>query len=77
MRKPRKSLSLMRACFTVSAAPSAKVSAGSVRKVSVSQRTIFGCQKAPARFFPAARSTAVLPPTEESDAARKVVGIWI
>ena len=29
------------------------------------------------RFLPEGRSTAVLPPTEESEAARKVVGIWI
>ena len=55
--------------------PSAKVSGGRLLKVSVSQITILGWWKAPARFFPAARSMAVLPPTEESDAARKVVGI--
>ena len=36
-----------------------------------------GCKNAPARFFPAARSIAVLPPTEESTAARSGVGIWI
>ena len=76
MRSRRKSRSAMRPCFTVSAAPSSKTSPGRVRKVSVSQITIRGCQNAPARFFPSARSTAVLPPTEESEAARKVVGIW-
>ena len=65
----------MRPCFTVSATPSKKVSSGRVRKVSVSQITARGCQKAPTKFFPASRSTAVLPPTEESAAARKVVGI--
>ena len=77
MRLLKKSRSAMRPCLTVSATPSAKVSGGRVRKVSVSQRTSFGWWKAPTRFFPASRSTAVLPPTEESEAARKVVGIWI
>ena len=43
--------------------------------VSVSQRTRRGCQKAPQRFLPRERSTAVLPPTEESTAASRVVGI--
>ena len=35
-----------------------------------------GCKNAPARFFPAARSIAVLPPTEESTAGSSVVGSW-
>lgn len=33
------------------------------------------CQKAPARFLPAARSMAVLPPTDESTIASRLVGI--
>ena len=37
--------------------------------------TSLGCQKAPARFLPARRSTATLPPTEESTWASRVVGI--
>ena len=55
--------------------PSAKVTAGSVWNVSVSHTTRDGCQKAPIRFLPAGILMAVLPPTEESTAARKVVGI--
>ena len=74
IRKWKKLSSAMRPCLRVSAAPSRKVSSGRVEKVSVSQITVLGCQKAPTRFLPAGRSTAVLPPTEASEAARKVVG---
>ena len=42
--------------------------------VPVLHSTRLGWQNAPARFFPAGRSMAVLPPTEESTAASRVVG---
>lgn len=38
--------------------------------------TAQGCQKAPTRFLPWGRSTAVLPPTEESTIASNEVGTW-
>ena len=41
-----------------------------------SATTTLGCQKAPARFFPASRSMAVFPPTDESTMARRLVGTW-
>ena len=59
-----------------SAAPSAKTAAGRDLRQSVSHSTAVGCKNAPARFFPAARSMAVLPPTEESTAESSVVGSW-
>ncbi|OQA64651.1 MAG: hypothetical protein BWY37_02019 [Firmicutes bacterium ADurb.Bin262] len=68
------SRSRITAYLTASASPSASVSAPSVRKVSQSQMTRSGCQKVPARFLPARRLTAVLPPMEESIAASSVVG---
>ena len=40
----------------------------------MSQITRSGCLKAPTRFLPASRSTAVFPPTDESHAAR-IVGM--
>ena len=61
--------------LTASAAPPAKTGRGRVFRQSVSQRTAAGWRKAPARFFPARRSMAVLPPTEESTAESRVVGI--
>ena len=50
---------------------------GRVFKVSGSQSTAEGCQKAPARFLPPLKLTAVFPPTEESTIASSVVGICI
>ena len=61
--------------FTASAVPSAKTSGGRVSRQSVPHSTAAGWRKAPARFFPAFRSMAVLPPTEESTAESIVVGI--
>ena len=71
----RKSSLQIIAYLIISAQPSAKVSSGRVLKVSGSQMTKDGWWKAPTRFLPAGMFTAVLPPTEESMAARKVVGI--
>ena len=48
---------------------------GRVSSASGSMRTRRGCQKAPARFLPWSKSTATLPPTEESTWASRVVGI--
>ena len=59
-----------------SAAPSAKTSGGREARQSVSHNTAAGCKNTPARFFPAFRSMAVLPPTEESTADSSVVGSW-
>ena len=47
---------------------------GKVLSVVGSQRTRMGCLKAPHKFLPASRLTAVLPPTEESTAANRDVG---
>ena len=66
----------MQPYLMTSAIPSEKVRSGRVARVSGSISTPLGCQKAPARFFPALRSTAVLPPTEESTWESRVVGIW-
>ena len=49
---------------------------GRVVRNARSTKMYAGCQKAPMRFFPAGVSMAVLPPTEESTMARRVVGIW-
>ena len=57
-----------------SAQPSRKISWGRVFKSAVSQSTAVGWWKAPQRFFPAGRSMAVLPPTELSTMAKRVVG---
>ena len=65
-RKSKKSRSKMQPYFSTSAMPSEKVRWGRVSRQSGSMSTPRGCQKAPARFFPAFKSTATLPPTEES-----------
>ena len=55
---------------------SASCSGASVSRQSTSATTSDGWKKAPARFLPAARSMAVLPPTEESTIASSDVGTW-
>ena len=75
-RRRKNPSSRMQPYLMTSAMPSEKVRSSSVERVSVSMRTSLGCQKAPARFFPAGRSTATFPPTEESTWARRVVGSW-
>ena len=55
--------------------PSRQYSGVRVVKTSGSHKTRLGCQKAPTRFLPWGRSTATLPPTEESTWASSVVGI--
>ena len=74
-RKSKKAASLMQPYLTTSAMPSMKTGSGRVSSTSGSMSTSLGCQKAPARFFPCSRSTATLPPTEESTWASRVVGI--
>ena len=64
----------MAAAFTTSASPARNSRSGSVARVSMSATTATGWWKAPTRFLPSARSTAVLPPTEESTIASRVVG---
>ena len=49
---------------------------GSVSSVSGSMSTTQGCQKAPTMFLVSPRSTAVLPPMEESTWDSVVVGHW-
>ena len=67
----------MQPYLMTSAMPSEKVRSVRVVSTSGSMSTPLGCQKAPARFLPAFRSTATLPPTEESTWERRVVGIWM
>ena len=67
--------SAITACLTTSPQPSANCSGVRVARHPTSAITTLGCQKAPARFLPAARSIAVLPPTEESTMASRLVGI--
>ena len=45
-----------------------------VPRQSTSAMTLLGWKKAPARFLPASRSTAVFPPTDESTMASSEVG---
>ena len=47
---------------------------GSDRSVATSITTVAGWWKAPTRFLPSGRSTAVLPPIDESTCATSVVG---
>ena len=60
--------------LTTSARPARSSRAGRLRRVVVSAITARGGWKAPTRFLPWAMSTAVLPPTEESTIASRVVG---
>ena len=60
--------------FTTSASPARSSRSGRVASVAVSATTARGGWNAPTRFLPAGRSTAVLPPTEESTIASSVVG---
>ena len=64
-------------CLTHSHQPATNSRAGKVVNVPVSITTATGWWKLPTRFFPAGRFTPVLPPTDESIWASKVVGIWI
>ena len=73
----KKARSWMQPYLMTSAMPSEKVRSVRVVSTSGSMNTPRGCQKAPARFLPACRSMATLPPTEESTWARRVVGIWM
>jgi hypothetical protein len=70
----KKGASAIAAAFTTSARPARNSRAGRVASVSRSANTAEGWWKAPTRFLPCARSTAVLPPTEESTIASSVVG---
>ena len=65
----------MKPHLTTSANPAARSRSGSVSRNPRSAITAFGWWNAPTRFFPAARSTPVLPPTEASTMASNVVGI--
>ena len=60
--------------LTASARPLTKWRRGKVARVSASTITSRGCQKAPTTFLVSPRSTAVLPPMEESIMDRVVVG---
>ena len=73
-RARKKAASRMQPYLMTSAMPSEKVLSSSVSNTSGSMTTRRGCQKAPARFLPAGRSMATLPPTEESTWASRVVG---
>ena len=65
----KSSASHMMPYFTTSPMPSLTNSSGRVLRQSRSHTTSLGCQKAPTRFLPSGRSTAVLPPTLESTMA--------
>ena len=58
----------------ISAQPSASTWGDRVASTLVSHRTRWGWVKVPTRFLPSGRSTAVLPPTEESTTDSKEVG---
>ena len=66
--------SRMQPYLITSARPARSSRAGRVRSTAVSAITARGGWNAPTRFLPWAMSTAVLPPTEESTIASKVVG---
>ena len=70
----RNPISMIAPYLTTSASPARSSRSGRVRRVAVSAITARGGWKAPTRFLPAGRSTAVLPPTEESTIASRVVG---
>ena len=63
-----------RLAFTDSARPLMYWRRGRVARVLGSTMTSLGCQKEPTMFFVSPRSTAVLPPMEESIIERVVVG---
>src|SRR5438445_29055 len=63
------------ALFTTSARPDESCRGGSDVRTDTSAKTASGKWNAPTRFFPAAMSTAVLPPIEASAIPRSVVGI--
>lgn len=60
--------------FTTSARPARSSRGGRVASTRVSAITARGGWNAPTRFLPAGMSTAVLPPTDESTIANRVVG---
>ena len=66
--------SASRLAFTDSARPLMYWRRGRVARVLGSTMTSLGCQKEPTMFFVSPRSTAVLPPMEESIIERVVVG---
>ena len=66
--------SRMSPCLMISPNPSMNERFGSVRSVSMSLTTAVGWWNAPTRFFPAARSTATLPPIAASFIASTEVG---
>ena len=70
----RNGASVMAPYFTTSARPARNSRAGRVASAAVSASTVRGGWKAPTRFLPWGRSTAVLPPTDESTMASRVVG---
>ena len=63
--------------MTASPRAARRCRSGSVRSVATSTMTAAGWWKAPTRFLPSGRSTAVLPPIELSSWATSVVGTWI
>ena len=70
----KKSSESITADFAISAQPQRHSRSSRVASVAVEAHTYAGCLNAPTRFFPAARFTPVLPPTEESTIANSVVG---
>ena len=66
---------LISPCFNISAYPEKKLCASSVRKNSVSINTLFAGANEPISFFSPLKLIPVLPPTEASTIASKVVGI--
>ena len=65
----------MKPHFTISASPAIRSRTGRVSRKLTSATTARGWWNAPTRFLPAPRSTPVLPPTEASTIASRVVGI--
>ena len=64
----------MKPHLTTSASPAIRSRAGRVSRKPMSATTARGWWNAPTRFFPAPRSTPVLPPTDASTIASNVVG---
>ena len=73
----KKSASAITPYLTTSASPPANSRSGSEFSTSGSISTPAGWWKAPARFLPRGRFTPVLPPTDESAIASRLVGTWI
>jgi len=73
----KKSGSAIAPCLMTSAKPAESSRAGSVRSVFKSAITATGWWNAPIIFLPSGWLIPVLPPTEESTWANKVVGTWI